>query len=617
MFKKREVLPLTRSTIINPYEGQFKLATQQEDIVLAAPDNDIIIIEAIAGAAKSSSLVVVAHNNPTKSLYLTFSKALAVEAEEMFPRHVECRTIHSLAYREKGVDIAHKLSRPRGVYRNVAGTGSEIAKYYKIKHLEVAEDTIIKNTLIGLMVKQTIAKYEASDSLLISKDHLPHALIKVSKNKYKGLPKKVLDKVMSNLYKIILRYTNELWIDRQDSHSPVLATHDGYVKMWALTNPIIDCKLLYLDELQDSAMVFMGVVKNQVGKCKMIMVGDVDQNLYAWRYSVNGLALIEGKQMNLEQSFRYGQRTADLAMTILDNGRKMIGSPDMDTKVGHKDIVDTTKHYVKLFRMNASLLQEALEYIAEGQKVNIHVDVKGYIKMLESAEALYMGQPKKVKHEEIVPFDTWEELKDESKSSGILARVYNTVQKGDTHRTITLLHSHKNTSTPDITLMTCHASKGQTFDYVVLAEDFESNYEKSGVWKGIDEAERRLLYVGVTRAKFGVQYNNTVRELVEKADSERQMYPQEEEVEETIETLLTSEIDEYYEDGRVRVDDTIYDSTLELLQVESSHIPWWCPVNEEWMNRFSESKEFSLRESFIKIGRLCDYEEGLVDLPIK
>ena len=523
MFKKKRA-PLTRSTLVNPFAGEFLLHVQQEDIVLATNDNDVIIVDSIAGSSKTCTQVVMAHNNHVDSLYLTFSKALAVEAESMFPDNVECRTIHSLAYREKGADIAHKLSRPRGKYKNVAGTGSEIARYYKIKHLDIDEDNTIKNTLIGLMVKQTIAKYEASNDEYISKEHLPYALIKVTENKYKGLPKKELKKILSRLYKMVLLYTNKLWVDRQDSMSPVLASHDTYCKVWALTKPTINCKLLYLDEIQDASMVFMGIVQNQIGKCKMVLVGDPDQSLYAWRYSVNGLALVEGKQMNLEQSFRYGQRSADLAMLILDNGRKMKGFSEMDTKVGSEGIVDTSKPYVKLFRMNSTLLQEALTLISEGKKVNIHVDVKDYVKMLESAEALYLGKIAKVKHEEILPFDTWEELKEEAKASGILSRVYNTVKNGQTYKTVTLLQSHKNISKPEVTLMSCHKSKGQTFDYVVLADDFESNYDKYGKWVGIDEAERRLLYVGVTRAKYGVQYNSTVQEIVDKAASDELMY---------------------------------------------------------------------------------------------
>ena len=578
MFKKKRA-PLTRSTLVNPFAGEFPLHVQQEDIVLATNDNDVIIVDSIAGSSKTCTQVVMAHNNHVDSLYLTFSKALATEAEDMFPDHVDCRTIHSLAYREKGVDIAHKLSRPRGKYKNVAGTGSEIAKYYKIPTFEVSDDYEIKNTLLGLMVKQTLAKYEASNDESISKEHLPFALINTTKNKFKSLSKKDLNKVFTKVYKEIIYYAEQLWVDRQAPKSPVLATHDSYVKMWALTNPIIRTRVLYCDELQDASMVFMGVVQNQVGKCKLVLVGDPDQNLYAWRYSVNGLALVEGKKMELAQSFRYGQDAADLAMKVLDNGRKMKGFPAMNTKVGASGIVDLDKHYVKLFRMNATLLQEALSLISQGKKVNIHVDVQDYVKMLESGEALYSGKVAKVKHEDIIPFDTWEELKEEAKSGGILSRVYNTVKNGNTEKTVRYLKSHKNCNNPDVTLMSCHRAKGNTFDYVILADDFESNYNKHGEWVGIDEAEKRLLYVGVTRAKLGTQYNETVKEIVERYEAEEQSTSQEE----TIEDLLTSEIDEYYEDGRILVGDTIYDNETELLAAESADIPWYDPDNEEWM----------------------------------
>lgn len=124
---------ITREDIFNPFSEEFEIHPQQEDIVLAVQDNDTIIIDSIAGSSKTISQVIIAHNYPTPSLYLTFSKALAEEAKSVFPDYVDCRTIHSLAYREMGRSIAHKLSRPKGRYINVAGTGSEIAKYYKIK----------------------------------------------------------------------------------------------------------------------------------------------------------------------------------------------------------------------------------------------------------------------------------------------------------------------------------------------------------------------------------------------------------------------------------------------------------------------------------------------------
>lgn len=515
------VLPQKREDIYNPFKSEFNLATQQEDIVLAVPDNEVIAIDSCAGSSKTVSQVVMAHNHKVPSLYLTFSKLLAVEAEEMFPFHVECRTIHSLAYREKGADIAHKLTRPRGRYRNVAGTGSEIAKFYKIEDIIVDREHSIKNTLIGLMVKQAIAKYEASSEEFIGKDCLPYDLINTTKNKYPHIPKSLWKEIERELHREVLKYTNKLWIDRQDSTSEVLASHDTYVKMWALTNPTINTEVLYLDEIQDASMVFMGVVQQQVGKCRIVLVGDPDQNLYQWRHSVNGLALVDAKQMKLSQSFRYGQSAADLAEIILDNGRKITGNPEINTVVGFEGIIDTSKHYVKLFRNNATLIQEAVLAISDGLKANIHVDVQDYVKMLESAEALFFGDIIKVKHEEILPFDNWEEFKDEAKNGGVLARVYSTVNGGDTKKIINLLRSHENTDNPDITLMTNHKAKGKTFDWVMLADDFESNYNKAGEWIGISEEERRLLYVGVTRGKLGTEYNTTVKELVEKYEARR------------------------------------------------------------------------------------------------
>ena len=47
---------------------------------------------------------------------------------------------------------------------------------------------------------------------------------------------------------------------------------------------------------------------------------------------------------------------------------------------------------------------------------------------------------------------------------------------------------------------------------------------------------------------------------------------------------------------------------------ESADIPWWCPANEEWMNRFSENDEFKLRNEFKMAGKLHLYEQGVTDV---
>lgn len=56
-------------------------------------------ISAFAGTGKTSTLTAVAKSTSAHGLYLAFNKSIAAEAAEKFPRTVDCRTTHSIAYR--------------------------------------------------------------------------------------------------------------------------------------------------------------------------------------------------------------------------------------------------------------------------------------------------------------------------------------------------------------------------------------------------------------------------------------------------------------------------------------------------------------------------------------
>lgn len=56
----------------------------------------------------------------TKGLYLAYNKAIQTEAERSFPRNVDCRTAHSLAYRTFGAPMSARLKGPRVTAKKAA-----------------------------------------------------------------------------------------------------------------------------------------------------------------------------------------------------------------------------------------------------------------------------------------------------------------------------------------------------------------------------------------------------------------------------------------------------------------------------------------------------------------
>lgn len=462
-------------------------------------------INAIAGAGKTSSLAYIADNLVVPSLYLAFNKAMADEAKGKFPDHVECLTTHALAYRVFGKTLQHKLKRPVGRYVNVAMTGAEIARYYSLPDFVLSDTKYISKALIGLIIKDTVTRFEHSNKDTISKESIPKHHIDKLEDKYRVL----LDK--NKFSKLIVRFAKSLWEERIDPYSEVCCSHDTYLKLYVLSKPDLShFDVIYGDEWQDTNSVVFQLLNMQ--DTKIVVCGDARQAIYGWRGATNALKLMSCPETQLTKSFRYGKQSAELATMILGNKVKVEGFEHLDTKVG-LDVVDTDKPYTILFRTNAELLFTGLKLISKKESVNISIDVQDFVKILQSAQELYNNNLKGVKHETIVPFNTWDELLDESKYDRDLSRVASLVEGGEVERVIALLHTHKNSADAKVNLITSFRAKGLEFEQVILADDFPSNYNSKGEYIGLSEEEENVLYVAVTRAVCALNINTTCQEF--------------------------------------------------------------------------------------------------------
>src|SRR5260370_18225154 len=115
--------------------------------------------KAIGGAGKSSTLQMYVDAFPNKKfLYLAFGKAQADEAKQRFAKNAECRTTHSLAFRETGIPYAQNKQK---------GLGSEP------RSKTVMEPLNIRLPWMAHMSIATVAKYLQSADPEISTSHLP------------------------------------------------------------------------------------------------------------------------------------------------------------------------------------------------------------------------------------------------------------------------------------------------------------------------------------------------------------------------------------------------------------------------------------------------------------
>lgn len=479
---------------------------QQASCIDAIQHHPLLKVEACAGSGKTSTLDMMAQATRVPSLYLGFNRVTAQEAAEKFPKHVTCKTTHGVAYAAFGSKLREKLSRPYGRYVNVAGTGSEIGKFYKLEGIILSDEVFLSSAYLGLLVKQTVAAFEQSADPEITSRHLPRGeLLEIAKKAQAN---------MDYTGAVILKAAKELWADRTNMNSPVLATHDTYLKMYQLAKPILaGFEVLYVDEFQDTTPCVLDIVLNQLPHMKVIVVGDARQAIYGWRGAVNAMKRVECESRQLTKSFRYGQRIADIATMVLEDDMVIKGN-ELIESVADLECVDRTKPHTRLFRTNAALLAAAVEEIQKGSAVCIETDVKDFVKLMQSALALEAGVLKNVKHDKLLPFQDWADLAVEAKNDPELSRLVRVVKEGKAAEWIRTLTVHVNSDNPLVTFTTAHKSKGREFDQVVIEGDFKSCYDENGKWVGLSEDEQNLLYVAVTRAIHRLEYNQTVAEYI-------------------------------------------------------------------------------------------------------
>lgn len=489
----------------------FAPTSEQQAIIDQRNLGQSFKVEAVAGSGKTATVQLMAESCPDLvCLYLAFNKVAAVEAEGKMPPNTHCCTTHSKAYAAFGADYRHKLSRPRGGYVNVAGTVKEIVRYYGIKDFPN-----VNAAYMAMLAKKAVASYESSGALTLTRQHINTYELRKKELTCKSLGREFN---FNHIMAVVEDLAKAIWKDRVDIDSPVLITHDTYLKLWQLSEPDLSAyDVIFLDEAQDTSDCVIDIVNRQKGQ--IIVVGDSYQAIYAWRGAVNALGKIATASLPLSQSFRYGPDVATIARYILNDAMVVKGWEELDTKVG---MVDKDKPYTKLFRTNMAIIREGVSLLRNGQQVEIVADIAGFNRKLDSIDHLRFGNLTKVKHEDIVIFKSWRELEEEAEASGGEIKLLRKLVLQDNYRQIrTALKNYTKPVNPDIVLTTAHKSKGMEYEQVILADDFPDVFDsKTGEYSELDDMERNLLYVAATRATKVLQVNQTVLSIIGQRNSD-------------------------------------------------------------------------------------------------
>lgn len=461
------------------YDG-IKLTNEQTYAIECMVDKEDTTIQAPAGSGKTFLLKAGSSELKKffgdKGTYIAFNKAIADEARATFPNNVECRTAHSLAFGKEGYKFKNRL---KGL------TGGKLANMVDIGEFNKYPTRATK----GYLILDTLRKFCYSNDRSIGTQHMPY------------IPDQVKDKeTIKFWYNDIPIQAVKVWNKMIDENDSIPVTHDMYLKLWALHNPVINKDFILFDEAQDANPVMLGIVNNQKYAQK-IFVGDRYQQIYEWRGATNAMDLMQQNTANafLSQSFRFGQAIADVANKVLQNYTPddehpiiIKGNKERDSKVEEiKGCPDAV-----ICRTNAGVIKNVFQYLNK-YKVYIQGGSNQLISLLLGAKNLQDG--KKTLVPELALFSNWEEVLEftETSDGKQLKGVINLIKKYGINELISLLkQTEQNSSVADVTITTCHKAKGLEWGTVKLGDDFKYPEDE----KQLPSGEINVLYVAATRA---------------------------------------------------------------------------------------------------------------------
>ncbi|MCX4470488.1 UvrD-helicase domain-containing protein [Micromonospora sp. NBC_01655] len=454
---------------------------EQAAIIEAARTGDDLTIEAGAGTGKTSTLKLLARDRAgLRGAYLAYNKSIATDAARDFPASVTCKTAHSFAFGAVGRQYAHRLNGPRVPARQTAiilGLNNPV---------KLGEQMIAPQQLARL-VTETIQRYCYSDDREVQRMHVPLV---------NGLDKPG----QAELAKYLVPIAQKAWdTDLTQLDGSLRFTHDCYLKMWILTDPVIHADYVLLDEAQDSNPAVAGLVSRQ--PAQRILVGDQAQAIYGWRGATDAMANFDGRRFQLSQSFRFGQAVADEAnkwLSLLPStDLRLTGYDRIPSRVGPVATPDAV-----LCRSNGGAIHRVMDALDDGRRPALVGGGTDIRRMAEAAQRLQAGIP--TDHPELFAFQTWAEVQEyvEMDSAGSDLRVFvRLIDKHGAREVMRVCDALVGEDRADVIVSTAHRAKGREWGSVLIADDFpEPKQREDGSWR-IAADEVMLAYVAVTRAQ--------------------------------------------------------------------------------------------------------------------
>ncbi|XP_076009117.1 F-box DNA helicase 1 isoform X2 [Genypterus blacodes] len=350
---------------------QIQLTHEQQQILSHdIQPNHVVKIIAFAGTGKTTTLVKFAERRPhLRFLYVAFNNSVARAAQSCFPSNVDCKTVHSLAYRDVGerYKILKKLT-------------FNLRPFSLASILPKGRGGFVN----GKVVVTTINTFMASSDPRINYTHVPDSFMNTTGRR------QVMDFDAKQVY---VNDAQKIWDQMKSLKMTTIEghhmTHDGYLKLWQLQSPqpcLSDrYDVIFIDEAQDCTPAIMDVLLSQ--RCGKVLVGDPHQQIYTFRGAVNALHIVPHTHIYyLTQSFRFGPEIAYVGATLLKVCKKVTkilvggnqnGGVCDDTAEKVSEMVKTGRSEARgriaiLCRCNLSVFNEAIQLIDINPCCRIH-----------------------------------------------------------------------------------------------------------------------------------------------------------------------------------------------------------------------------------------------------
>lgn len=512
----------------------FRPTVEQTEVKSASRRHKGLKVIAFAGAGKTSTMVMVANdmcNRGKKGYYLAFNSSIVKGVEKAMPSGVTVKTFHSLAYSQVPKNITKKINNTKQLYPKTYGVDFYIdgfmvtADTTKTKTKGSETDSIYINNQ-----KQYIVVKRALDAFFLDMTEQPQSkhIVSVCES---ALRVKMDDDNKNLIASRLLPNLIKIWARFQDPDDDYAISHNVYLKLWALSNPVLDVDFILFDEAQDSDRLMLDILSKQ--KADMFYVGDPHQQIYEWRGAVNAMDMIKLKPYYLTQSFRFGKAIADYAAVVL----RYLGEKKTLTGIDKPSFIDTTTLQptdadVILCRTNFGAIEAVIKYANHDHITVIpkNIELDHTLKLLKEIEMFRLGdgQLNTARHPIFSNFTSYDELQKFCKETSQDTTIAPTVKLYNEYGFEAICDILDGVGNVDkrrkevVIATTAHKAKGLEWKNVLIWDDFQKmmKYDQmqtvldgkaptSLVGKDpIDDAEARLLYVTITRAKNKVYAAN-------------------------------------------------------------------------------------------------------------